>query len=121
MDEFEQLRGWEARALQAQAKAAQAYLRLIELAEKHDTGQAGRVARFLASTVNGTLYPLDLFELRALDVALADDALACIDALRWGKADLYKLLPDGEERVAAVLRALGIGERKAAERGVDET
>ena len=122
MDEFEQLRAWEARAqqAQAQAKAAQAYLRLIELAEQHDTGQAARVARFLASTFNGALYPLDLFELRALDVALADDALACIDALRWGKADLYKLLPDGEARVAAVLQAWGIDQRGADQRGGGE-
>lgn len=121
MDEFEQLRAWEARAQQAQAKAAQAYLRLIELAEQHDTGQAARVARFLASTFNGALYPLDLFELRALDVALADDALACIDALRWGKADLHKLLPDGEARVAAVLQAWGIDQRGADERGGGES
>ena len=35
MDEFEQLRDWVARPLQAQAKAAQAYLRLVELAERH--------------------------------------------------------------------------------------
>jgi hypothetical protein len=98
MDEFEQLRAWEARAQQAQAKAAQAYLRLIELAEQHDTGQAARVARFLASTFNGALYPLDLFELRALDVAL----------------------PDGEARVAAMLQAWGIDKRGADERGGSE-
>jgi len=52
-------------------------------------------ARFFASTFNGTLYPLGLFELRALDVALSDAALACIDAVRRGKADLSKLLPNG--------------------------
>ena len=115
MKEVEQLRAWEARAQQAQAKAAQAYLRLIELAERHETGQSARVACFLASTFNGALYPLDLFELRALDVALADDALTCIDALRWGKADLYNLLPDGEARVAAVLKAWGIDKRGAGE------
>jgi hypothetical protein len=110
MDELERLREWESRALQAQARAAQAYLRLVELAERHDSGQAARVARFLASTFNGAALPFDLFELRALDVAIADDALACIDALRWGKADLHRLLPDGEQRVAAVLRAWGIGD-----------
>ena len=103
MDEFEQQREWEVRAQQAQAKAAQAYLRLVELAERSDTGQARRVARFLASTFNGERYPFDLFELRVLDVALSDDALVCIDALRWGKADLYKRLPDGERRIAAVI------------------
>ncbi|HNU12558.1 MAG TPA: hypothetical protein PKJ45_14525 [Rubrivivax sp.] len=108
VDAFEQQREWETRALRAQARAAQAYLRLVELAEQQTTGQAARIARFLASTYNGALYPLDLFELRALDVALADDALACIDALRWGKADLHKLLPGGEQRVAAVIASWGL-------------
>lgn len=108
MDEFERIREWETRAVQAQAKAAQAYLRLVELAERSDTGQARCVARFLASTFNGERYPLDLFELRALDVALSDDALACIDALRWGKADLYKLLPEGERRIADLIINWGI-------------
>ena len=107
MDEFDKQlareQEWEARAQQVQAKAAQAYLRLVELAERSDTGQARRVARFLASTFNGERYPFDLFELRVLDVALSDDALVCIDALRWGKADLYKRLPDGERRIAAVI------------------
>jgi hypothetical protein len=108
MDELDRLREWESRALQAQAKAAQAYLRLVEIAERSDSGQAARVARFLASTFNGDRYPFDLFELRALDVALADDALVCIDALRWGKADLYKLLPDGERRIADLIATWGI-------------
>lgn len=98
--EDEQVSQWEQRAQAAQAKAAQALLRLIELAERSDTGQARRVAGFLASAFNGTRYPFDLLELRMLDVSLSDDALACIDALRWGKADLYKLLPDGERRMA---------------------
>lgn len=99
---------WNQRALQAQARAAQAYLRLVELAERSDSGQAHRVALFLASTFDGRTYPFDLFELRTMDVALADDALACIDALRWGKADLYKLIPDGLERVTAVLQLWGL-------------
>lgn len=116
MDEFEKQlareREWEARAQQVQAKAAQAYLRLVELAERSDTGQARRVARFLASTYNGEAYPFDLFDLRMLDVALSDDALVCIDALRWGRADLYKLLPDGERRIAAVITSWGLNKNQ---------
>ena len=38
----------------------------------------------------------------------SDDMLTCIDALRWGKADLFKLVPDGEQRVLAVLDLWGI-------------
>ena len=102
---------WEQRARAAQSKAAQGLLRLVEFAERFDTGQARRVALFLAACFNGDDYPFDLFELRGLDVELSDDALACIDALRWAKADLYKLLPDGEARMERLIKAWGIKAR----------
>jgi hypothetical protein len=105
---FDQLNEWDRRAQEAQARAAQALLRLVEAAESSDSGQARRVALFLAGTFNGAAFPFDLFELRALDVNLADDALACIDALRWGKADLHKLIPDGETRLAALIESWGL-------------
>ena len=104
-DDFDE---WTRRASQAQATAAQAYARLLDLAETQDSGQIRRVAGFLASTFNGAAFPFDLFDLRTVDVAIADDMLACIDALRWGKADLYKLVPDGERRVLAVCNAWGL-------------
>lgn len=96
---------WERRAAEAQARAAQAYARLISIAETSDTGQARRIAQFIAGTFNGRNYPFDLFELRGLDVAIGDDMLLCLDALRWAKADLYRLVPDGEARVQAVIKA----------------
>jgi len=49
----DRLREWDRRAAAAQAAASQAYLRLVDLAEKHDTGQARRIALFLASTFDG--------------------------------------------------------------------
>ncbi len=103
-----QQREWTRRAHAAQATAAQAFARLLELAEQSDTGQAARVARFIAATFDGQRFPFDLFELRALDVALSDDMLVCIDALRWGKADLHKLVPNGEQRVGALLKTWGL-------------
>ncbi|NRF71402.1 hypothetical protein HLB44_30895 [Aquincola sp. S2] len=109
MKDFErQQREWDSRAQTAQAAAAQALARLLALAEKHDTGQARRVALFLASTYDGQAFPFDLFELRAVDVAISDDMLACMDALRWAKADLHKLVPEGERRILAVLADWGI-------------
>ena len=99
---------WQRRAAQAQSKAAQAYARLLRIAEDSDTGQARRVALFLAATHSGADYPFDLFELRALDVCISDDMLLCIDALRWGKADLGSLLPDGLSRVGAVIQQWGL-------------
>jgi len=96
------------RATAAQAKAAHAFERLLALAETRDSGQIARVVRFLASTYNGKAFPFDLFELRAVDVEISDDMLACLDALRWGKADLFKLVPNGDKRVRAVIDSWGL-------------
>ena len=109
---FAQLRldeeSWARRAAEVQPKAAQAFARLLTIAETSDTGQAGRVARFIASSFNGAAHPFDLFDLRCLDVPISDDILLCLDALRWGKADLYKLVPNGEQRVKAVIESWGL-------------
>jgi len=99
---------WDARAHQAQAAAAQAFERLLQLAERSSGGQIRRVVRFLASTYNGEVFPMDPFELRAVDVSISDDMLVCLDALRWAKADLYKLVPQGESRVRAAMSAWGL-------------
>lgn len=74
---------FEGRSRAAQAKAAHALDHLLKLAETRDSGQIRRVARFIAALYNGDAYPLDLFELRAVDVAISDDVINCIDALRW--------------------------------------
>ncbi len=105
---------WRQRAQEAQATAAQAYARLLAMAETQDSGQIRRVAQFIASTYNGQAFPFDLFELRAVDVAISDDMLLCLDALRWGKADLFKLVPDGERRVRAVCEDWGLARPKDA-------
>jgi hypothetical protein len=107
-DLMRQEREWTHRAQSAQATAAQAFARLLAIAERSDTGQAARVARFIAATFDGPAFALDLFSLRAVDVTISDDMLACIDALRWGKADLHKLVPDGEQRVRALLATWGL-------------
>ncbi len=107
-DELNDLDELARRASEAQAAAAQAYARLLNLAETRDSGQIRRVALFIASTYDGATFPFDLFELRTLDVAISDDMLVCLDALRWGKADLFKLVPDGERRIKAVCATWGI-------------
>jgi hypothetical protein len=107
MTSREQLDDWAQRASQAQGRAAQSFARLLKIAEDSDSGQARRVARFIAATWNGESFPLDLFELRAVDVDIADDMLACIDAIRWAKADLWTLVPVGEQRVARVISTWG--------------
>jgi hypothetical protein len=93
---------------EATAKGGHAFQRLLQLAETRDSGQIPRVARFLAATYNGQAFQLDPFELRAVDIAISDDMLCCLDALRWGRADLYTLVPDGDARVRAVIDRWGL-------------
>jgi hypothetical protein len=104
-DEMDSMR---LRSSEATAKGGQAFLRLLVLAETRNSGQIPRIAKFIASTYNGDAFPFDLFELRALDIEISDDMLLCIDALRWGRADLYSLIPDGDKRVKAVIELWGL-------------
>jgi hypothetical protein len=96
------------RITEATAKGGQAYARLLDLAETRSSGQIRRIVQFIASTYNGQDFPFDLFDLRGLDEAIGDDMLACLDALRWGHADLYRLVPHGDERVKAVIQQWGL-------------
>ena len=96
------------RSGEATRKGAQAVARLLQLAETRDSGQIPRVARFLAATYNGQAFQLDPFELRAVDIAISDDMLCCLDALRWGRADLYTLVPDGDARVRTLIDRWGL-------------
>ena len=98
----------DALSLQATQAGAQAFARLLRLAETRDSGQVPRNARFLAATYNGQAFPLDLFELRAVDIAISDDMLRCLDALRWGRADLHTLVPEGDGRMQAVIARWGL-------------
>ena len=96
------------RKSEATAKGGQAFLRLLGLAEAGSCGQANAVARFLASAYNGQDFPYDLYDLRLVDIAISDDMLLCLDALRWGQADLHTLVPDGDRRVRAVIEQWGL-------------
>jgi hypothetical protein len=98
----------DSRSRQATQAGAQAFTRLLKLAEEGDSGQIGRIARFLAATYNGKAFPLDLFELRAVDIAISDDMLTCVDAMRWGRADLHTLVPEGDARVQVVIERWGL-------------
>ena len=83
-------------AIKVRALAA---LKLIESAiNAHPTtGQAGRLVRFLAGVYNGSDYPFDLAELRALDTALAN---ACLDYLNYDRlclAEVHTHLAQGDQ------------------------
>lgn len=71
----EHLADYQERSAAAQAKADQAFSRLLDLAETRDSGQIRRMAQFLASTHNGSVFPWDAFDLRTVDIDISDDML----------------------------------------------
>jgi len=98
----------DALSRQATQAGAQAYERLLRLAEERSSGQIPRIAGFLAATYNGHAFKFDLFELRAVDLAISNDMLCCLDALRWGRADLHTLVVDGDARMRRVIERWGL-------------
>ena len=54
-----------------------------------ESGRIRRAAAFLALTFDGQVVLFESDDLRALDIAISDDMLCCLDALRWGMADLH--------------------------------
>jgi len=105
---FDEMAVHAARSREATATGAQAFARLLALAEQHDSGQSIRVTKFIAATYNGRAFPFDVFEMRAVDIAISDDMLVCLDALRWAKADLHTLVPEGDVRVRRLIRHAGL-------------
>lgn len=102
------LDSFESRSRDATAAGTQAFTRLLHLAEQRSSGQILRVVQFIAATYNGQTFRFDPFELRAVDVEISDDMLCCLDALRWGRADLQTLVPDGDARVRSVIDLWGL-------------
>lgn len=88
--------------------ATPAFEELLHLAETRDSGQIPRVAKFIAATYNGRVHSFDLFELRCLNVEISDKMLICLDCLRWGNSDLFRLVPNGDARVRAVIEQWGL-------------
>jgi hypothetical protein len=106
--ELDDLHSFANRSRDSTHRGAQAFARLLTMAETRESGQVPRIARFLAATYNGQAFPMDLFELRAVDIAISDDMLSCLDALRWGAGDLHTLIPDGDARVRSVIDRWGL-------------
>jgi hypothetical protein len=99
--------------IQAIMDRAQDALQIIETAIGNNptSGQAGRLVRFLAGLYNGSDYPFDLTDLRALDTRLAN---ACLDYLnydRLGKREVHRHLTGGDRRLHQWLEDYGIKPR----------
>ena len=99
---------FDSRSRAATDAAAVAFARLLDLCERRNSGQIVRIARFIAATYNGQAFPMDPYELRAVDVEISDAMLCCLDALRWGRADLHTLVPEGDLRVRQIIEQWGL-------------
>ncbi len=95
-----------------------AALRRLYLVACRDSGQCRYIARFLLGLYNGSRFPFDLTDLRAIDTELFDDCMAVLNmdaritrqevhtyfedggakfeqlAKRWGVEDVHKLRQD---------------------------
>ena len=100
---------------------ARTAVEIIETAirEHPTTGQAGRLVRFLAGVYNGSEFPFDLTDLRALDTELAN---ACLDYLNYDRLSMREVhhhLSGGDRELHrwfedyGVEPALRLGERQA--------
>jgi len=101
---------------------ARTALERIETAirEHPTTGQAGRLVRFLAGVYNGSDYPFDLTDLRALDTELANACLAYLNYDRLAKREVHRHLSGGYRELHEWIQAyriepaLQLGEEQAA-------
>src|SRR2546421_280155 len=107
MDDADDLHGemecMRLRMGEASAKGGQAYSRLLHLAETRDSGQIRRIAQFIASTYNAQAFPFDPFDLRGGTRPPATTCSRVADSQQRGTPTSYRLIPDGEKRVQAVI------------------
>jgi hypothetical protein len=76
-----------------------ALARLIKIAHG-DTGQCGRVRRFLLGLYNGGTFPFDLTDLRAVDRAIQEDALAVLAMDMTPRVEVHHRIPGKSEIIA---------------------
>ncbi len=101
------------RATDATLVGAEAFDRLLCLAESRQSGQIRRIALFIGACWNGCRH-FDFYDFRSLDVEIGDDMMAVLDALRWAKVSVEDLAPNGYKRIVNVLEIWGMY-------GVDQT
>ncbi|MBK6865982.1 MAG: hypothetical protein IPG91_22000 [Ideonella sp.] len=104
----EQMLQHHIRAEESLVAATSAFADLLHLAETRDSGQIRRIAEFIAASYNSEGFKFDLLDLRVLDVAISDKILICLDCLRWAVSDLYRLVPDGNARIQAMIDRWGL-------------
>lgn len=98
------------RGVEGIMERARTALQTIETAirEHPTTGQARRLVHFLAGVYNGSDFPFDLTDLRALDTKLANACLEYLNYDRLGKREVHHHLSGGDHELHKWLRDYGI-------------
>lgn len=89
---------------QIRAEGEASLRRLFKVAQG-DTGQSGRVARFLLGLYNGPRFPFDMTEFRGLDRELFADCMALLRMDYSPEREIHTFIKDGGrefERLAAL-------------------
>ncbi|MDP9897385.1 hypothetical protein J2W32_006458 [Variovorax boronicumulans] len=91
-----------------ETRGVAALQRLFAVAHR-DSGQCRYIARFLLGLYNGTRFPFDLTDLRAIDDALFDDCVAVLrmDA-RLTRQEVHKYFDNGQQDFEQLARDWGV-------------
>src|SRR5690554_6322891 len=83
-----------------EARGTTPLIRLIDIAYA-DSGQSGRVRRFLLGIYNGTTFKFDLTDLRCLDREIQEDVLAVLSMDMDGPSvEVHNRIPGVSEVIA---------------------
>jgi hypothetical protein len=94
---------FEAQKPAIHAAGVEALKRLMSVA-RGDTGQSATIARFLLSCYNGTNFPLNVSDLRALDFDLHEDCMAVLKMDYSPEREIHRLVENG----ASIFEAMAV-------------
>lgn len=96
LDHVRELHEQEQRRRAAREDGVPALLRLFEVA-RGNTGQCRRVAAFLLGLYNGSRFPFDLTDLRAVDQAIFEDCMKVLRMDASPEKEVHQYVPGGGE------------------------
>ena len=82
---------------------------IVKAIEAHPgTGQALRLVRFFADVYNGSHFPFDLTDLRALYTELTNACIGYLNYDRLGKVEMHTHLPKGGQQMKCFIAQHGL-------------
>ncbi len=86
-----------------------AALRRLYLVACRDSGQCRYIARFLLGLYNGSRFPFDLTDLRAIDAELLDDCLVVLNMdARITRQEVHTYFEDGGAKFEQLAKRWGV-------------